>query len=69
MKRSPTLTWDQLRVGLLILLAIGVIAVAIYKLGDHHKHAYAQESPLPFQTEFSARHRLVVHVSDFTVGR
>ena len=34
MKRSSTLTWDQLRVGLVILLAIAVIGVAIYKLGE-----------------------------------
>src|SRR5436190_9709498 len=34
MKRSSTLTWDQLRVGLVILLAIGVVGVAIYKLGE-----------------------------------
>lgn len=34
MKRSSTLTWDQLRVGLVILLAVLVIGVAIYKLGQ-----------------------------------
>ena len=34
MKRSSTLTWDQLRVGLVILLAVSVIGVAIYKLGE-----------------------------------
>ncbi|MEO8623762.1 MAG: MlaD family protein, partial [bacterium] len=34
MKRSSTLTWDQLRVGLVILLAIAVVGVAIYKLGE-----------------------------------
>ncbi len=34
MKRSATLTWDQLRVGLVILLAVAVIGVAIYKLGE-----------------------------------
>ncbi|MES2179202.1 MAG: MlaD family protein [Gemmatimonadota bacterium] len=34
MKRSSTLTWDQLRVGLVILLAVGVIGVAVYKLGE-----------------------------------
>ena len=34
MKRSSTLTWDQLRVGLVILLAVAVIGVAIYKLGE-----------------------------------
>ena len=33
MKRSSTLTWDQLRVGAVILLAAAVIAVALYKLG------------------------------------
>ena len=34
MKRSSTLTWDQLRVGLLIVLAIAVLGVSIYKLGE-----------------------------------
>ena len=34
MKRSSTLTWDQLRVGLVILLAVLVIGVSIYKLGQ-----------------------------------
>lgn len=34
MKRSSTLTWDQLRVGLVILLAVAVIGVGIYKLGE-----------------------------------
>jgi phospholipid/cholesterol/gamma-HCH transport system substrate-binding protein len=34
MKRSATLTWDQLRVGLVIVLAILIIGVAIYKLGQ-----------------------------------
>jgi phospholipid/cholesterol/gamma-HCH transport system substrate-binding protein len=34
MKRSPTITWDQLRVGLVILVALAVIGVAIYKLGQ-----------------------------------
>ncbi|MDB4891910.1 MAG: Mammalian cell entry related domain protein [Gemmatimonadetes bacterium] len=34
MKRSSTLTWDQLRVGLVILLAVLIIGVAIYKLGQ-----------------------------------
>ena len=34
MKRSPTITWDQLRVGLVIFVALAVIGVAIYKLGQ-----------------------------------
>jgi phospholipid/cholesterol/gamma-HCH transport system substrate-binding protein len=34
MKRSPTITWDQLRVALVILVALSVIGVAIYKLGQ-----------------------------------
>ncbi len=33
MKRSSTITWDQLRVGVVILLALAIIGVAIYKLG------------------------------------
>src|SRR6266850_6100125 len=33
MKRSSFITWDQLKVGGLILLAMGVLAVAVYKLG------------------------------------
>jgi phospholipid/cholesterol/gamma-HCH transport system substrate-binding protein len=34
MKRSPTITWDQLRVGLVIFVALAVIGIAIYKLGQ-----------------------------------
>ena len=34
MKRSSIITWDQLRVGLVILVAVLVIGVAIYKLGQ-----------------------------------
>jgi phospholipid/cholesterol/gamma-HCH transport system substrate-binding protein len=34
MRRSPTITWDQLRVGLVIFVAIAIIGVAIYRLGE-----------------------------------
>ena len=34
MRRSPRITWDQLRVGLVIALAVFVLGVAIYKLGQ-----------------------------------
>ena len=34
MKRSSTLTWDQLRVGLVILVALFIVGVAIFKLGE-----------------------------------
>jgi len=51
MKRSPTITWDQLRVGLVILVALGVIGVAIYKLG--------QAANL-----FAKRYELVAYLSD-----
>ena len=34
MKRSPRITWDQLRVGLLIALGVAVLAIAVYKLGQ-----------------------------------
>lgn len=34
MKRSTAITWDQLKVGALIIAALAVIAVAIYKLGQ-----------------------------------
>jgi phospholipid/cholesterol/gamma-HCH transport system substrate-binding protein len=34
MKRSPRITWDQLRVGLVIAVGIAVLGVAIYKLGQ-----------------------------------
>jgi phospholipid/cholesterol/gamma-HCH transport system substrate-binding protein len=34
MKRSSTITWDQLRVGLVILVALAVMAIAVYKLGQ-----------------------------------
>lgn len=34
MKRSSFITWEQLKVGVVILGALGVLAVAIYKLGQ-----------------------------------
>lgn len=34
MKRSSFITWDQLRVGLVILAALAVLTLAIYKLGQ-----------------------------------
>ncbi len=51
MKRSPTITWDQLRVGLVIFVAIAVIGIAIYKLG--------QAANL-----FAKRYELVVYLPD-----
>jgi phospholipid/cholesterol/gamma-HCH transport system substrate-binding protein len=51
MKRSATLTWDQLRVGLVILLALGVFGVAVYKLG--------QAANL-----FSSRYELIAFIPD-----
>src|ERR1700674_4179469 len=34
MKRSTSITWDQLKVGVLILVALFIIAIAIIKLGQ-----------------------------------
>jgi phospholipid/cholesterol/gamma-HCH transport system substrate-binding protein len=34
MKRSTFITWDQLKVGVVILTALGILTVAIVKLGD-----------------------------------
>jgi len=34
MRRSPRITWDQLRVGLVIGVALLVLGVAVYKLGQ-----------------------------------
>jgi len=34
MKRSSFITWDQLRVGLVILAALGILTAAVYKLGQ-----------------------------------
>lgn len=34
MKRSTFVTWDQLKVGVLILLAMAILSVAIFKLGQ-----------------------------------
>src|SRR5688500_3741743 len=34
MKRSSLITWDQLRVGLVILAAVGIVVLAGYKLGQ-----------------------------------
>jgi phospholipid/cholesterol/gamma-HCH transport system substrate-binding protein len=34
MRPSPRITWDQLRVGLVIAVAVAVLAIAVYKLGQ-----------------------------------
>jgi phospholipid/cholesterol/gamma-HCH transport system substrate-binding protein len=34
MKRSSFITWDQLRVGLVIVAALGILTMAVYKLGQ-----------------------------------
>ena len=34
MKRSSFITWDQLRVGLVIVAALGILTLAVYKLGQ-----------------------------------
>ncbi|HEU4641110.1 MAG TPA: MlaD family protein [Gemmatimonadaceae bacterium] len=34
MKRSTFITWEQLKVGLLILFALGILTVAVFKLGQ-----------------------------------
>jgi phospholipid/cholesterol/gamma-HCH transport system substrate-binding protein len=34
MKRSAFITWDQLKVGVMILASLGVLGVAVYKLGQ-----------------------------------
>ena len=34
MKRSSYITWDQLKVGVLILVALLILAVAVLKLGQ-----------------------------------
>jgi phospholipid/cholesterol/gamma-HCH transport system substrate-binding protein len=51
MKRSPTITWDQLRVGLVILIAVAVLGVAVWKLG--------QAANL-----FSKRYQLIAYLPD-----
>src|SRR5918993_202438 len=34
MKRSTFITWDQLKVGVVILAALSILTIAIVKLGD-----------------------------------
>jgi phospholipid/cholesterol/gamma-HCH transport system substrate-binding protein len=51
MKRSSFITWDQLKVGLVILAALAVLGIAIYKLG--------QAANL-----FSKRYELVAYLPD-----
>ena len=34
MKRSSFITWDQLKVGAIIVVALAVLTVAVYKLGQ-----------------------------------
>lgn len=45
MKRSTFITWDQLKVGLVILVALGILAVAIMRLGDA-AHLFAERYTL-----------------------
>jgi len=51
MKRSPKITWDQLRVGLVVLVALGIVAIAVYKLG--------QAANL-----FTKRYELIAYIDD-----
>ena len=51
MKRSTSITWDQLKVGVLILVALIIMAVAIVKLGQAGKL-------------FGKRYRLVAFVAN-----
>jgi phospholipid/cholesterol/gamma-HCH transport system substrate-binding protein len=51
MKRSPTITWDQLRVGLVVAVSLAILGVAVYKLG--------QSANL-----FSKRYRLIAYLPD-----
>jgi len=51
MKRSPTITWDQLRVGLVIAVAVLVLGIAVLKLG--------QQLNL-----FSKRYELIAYLPD-----
>ena len=53
MKRSSFITWDQLKVGVLILVALIIIGVAILKLGDAGNL-------------FGKRYRLVAYVASAT---
>src|SRR5215217_8145788 len=34
MKRSTFITWDQLKVGVLVLVALAILTVAIFQLGE-----------------------------------
>ena len=34
MKRATFITWEQLKVGGMILLAMGILTVAVFKLGE-----------------------------------
>ena len=47
MKRSTVITWDQLKVGGMILVALGILTVAVFKLGEA-------------ANLFSKRYRLIV---------
>jgi len=34
MRRSPKITWDQLRVGIVVAIGVAILGVAVYKLGQ-----------------------------------
>jgi len=50
MRRSSIITWDQVRVGGLLVVALGILAFAVYRLGKEAKL-------------FSSRYRLIAFVS------
>jgi ABC-type transporter Mla subunit MlaD len=45
MKRSTFITWEQLKVGTLILTALGVLVVAVVRLGEA-AHLFSARYPL-----------------------
>jgi hypothetical protein len=47
MKRATFITWEQLKVGGMILVALGILTVAVFKLGEA-------------ANLFSKRYRLIV---------
>jgi hypothetical protein len=65
---SPSIPFMRQRCAIALSAVPATLKEVIYRLGAHHKIAYASDIPLPFATARSARHDLSVPASAFAVS-
>ena len=65
---SPSIPFMRQRCAIALSAVPVTFKEVIYRLGAHHKIAYASDIPLPFATVRSARHDLIVPESAFAVS-